>query len=200
MLNSVLTAVVQYGYPGLFCLLMLGIVGLPVPDETLLMFSGYLISQKKLHAGWTFVAAFGGSTCGISLSYLIGRSIEHQFLERYGKYVRLTPARLAQVHDWFERIGDWLLAVGYFIPGVRHFTALVAGMSKLEFSRFAAFAYTGAAVWVAIFLGLGFWLSDKWQIASELIHKYTLECTIAACAILAGGWWVKTRLLQSRPN
>ena len=54
----------HYGYAALFGLLMVGIVGLPVPDETLLTFSGYLISKGKFHPALAFAAGFGGSGCG----------------------------------------------------------------------------------------------------------------------------------------
>ena len=154
MMDSALNWLMQYGYASLFGLLVLGIVGLPVPDETLLVFSGYLISRGHFHAPLTFIAAALGSMCGISVSYFIGRTLGHGAVLRFGKYIRLTPERLDLVHRWFNRAGEWLLAFGYFIPGVRHFTALVAGTSKLEFTTFARFAYAGAFVWVAFFLAL----------------------------------------------
>ncbi len=66
--------IIDYGYPGLFVLLMLGIVGLPVPDETLLAFAGYLVFQGKLSPVPTLLASFLGSACGISLSYFLGAS------------------------------------------------------------------------------------------------------------------------------
>src|SRR5579875_2175141 len=91
----------HYGYAGLFGLLVLGIIGLPVPDETLLAFSGYLISRGKFHPVLAFAAAFTGSACGISLSYLIGRTAGYKAAHRYGRYVHLTEERLEQVHRWF---------------------------------------------------------------------------------------------------
>src|SRR5882672_3710500 len=60
-----------YRYLEVFVLLMLGIVGLPIPDETLLVFTGYLIFRGKLHPTGVFVAAFSGSASGISISYLL---------------------------------------------------------------------------------------------------------------------------------
>ena len=169
----------HYGYAGLFGLLVLGIVGLPVPDETLLVFSGYLISRGRLQPAWTFVAGFAGSACGISVSYLIGRTLGHEAVNRYGKYVRLTPERLAGVHRWFQRVGEWFLAIGYFVPGVRHFTALVAGMSELEYKAFAAFAYSGAAVWVTTFLSIGYFVGENWERTIALVERYTLLFAIA---------------------
>ena len=74
---------------------------------------------------------------------------------------------IAKVHDWFERIGRWSLFLGYYVAGVRHFTAMVAGASDLEYPVFAAFAYAGAFTWVLTFLSIGYFLGDQWESASE---------------------------------
>ncbi len=188
-MNSVFSWISQYGYAGLFCLLMLGIVGLPVPDETLLMFCGYLIWKGRLHPIVTFFAGLSGSACGISLSYVLGRTYGHKVAYRYGKYVGLTSERLEQVHRWFDRMGSWLLAAGYFIPGVRHCSALVAGMSEVRYLNFALFAYSGAALWVASFLSLGFLVGENWQHVSALVDRYALLLT-ALVVTLFGIWWI----------
>lgn len=164
----------QHGYSGLFFLLMLGILGLPIPDETLLVFCGYLIYKGRLLPLPAFVFGLAGSMCGITLSYLLGLKFSRDVIYRYGKYVRITPKHVEDVTRMFYRFGPWLLTVGYFILGVRHFTALVAGMSQLSLRRFAAFAYPGAALWVATFLTLGYVFGDGWEHTSELVHRYTL--------------------------
>jgi membrane protein DedA with SNARE-associated domain len=186
----------RYGYAGLFLLLVLGIVGLPVPDETLLVFSGYLISKGRLHPGLTFLAGFGGSVTGISLSYLIGRGFGYGFVQRYGRYVHLSQERIEFVNHWFHRIGHWLLTIGYFIPGIRHFTALVAGMSRLEFRTFSAFAYPGAALWVGCFLALGYFVGEKWQTALVALHRYLLAVTIAIGVIVGIVWWFRRKRVK----
>ena len=122
----------QYGYAGIFSLLTFGIVGLPVPDEWLLTFSGYLVFKRTLLFLPTFGAAFCGSACGITVSYALGRIFDTYVLVKYGSYIHVTPATLARVHSWFERRGRWTLLIGYFIPGVRHLTGYVAGASELS--------------------------------------------------------------------
>lgn len=193
-MDSLLTWLSQYGYAGLFLLLVLGIVGLPVPDETLLVFSGYLISKGRFHPALTFVCGLCGSASGISLSYLLGKAFGYSFVQRYGRFVHLSPDRIDRVNRWFHRIGHWLLTVGYFIPGARHFTALVAGMSNLEYRTFAAFAYPGAALWVATFLSLGYFVGDNWQAAFALVHRYMLVAALGAVLIAAIVWWIRTQL------
>src|ERR1700683_4163713 len=124
---------VQVQGPWVLCiLLMLGVVGLPIPDETLLVFSGYLISQHKMSPVPTWLFAIAGSWCGISLSYTIGRTLGLGVVHRFGKFLHITEERLNRVHGWFDRIGHWALFVGYYIAGLRHFTAMVAGISKLR--------------------------------------------------------------------
>jgi membrane protein DedA with SNARE-associated domain len=190
-METLLAWLSQYGYAGLFALLLLGIVGLPVPDETLLAFSGYLVSTGHFRPGLAFATAFAGSACGISLSYLIGRTAGYKVAHRYGKYVHLTEERLNQVHGWFDRIGEWLLAVGYFIPGVRHFTALAAGMSKVGYGKFAVFAYTGAAVWVATFLTIGYLVGENWRAVMGLVHRYTVRCFVILAIAGIALWWIR---------
>jgi membrane protein DedA with SNARE-associated domain len=193
-MESLLTWLSHYGYAGLFLLLVLGIVGLPVPDETLLVFSGYFISKGRLHPALTFLAGFCGSACGISISYLIGKSLGYGFVHRYGRYAHLTQQRIDDVHRWFQRIGHWLLTIGYYIPGARHFTALVAGMSNLEYRIFAAYAYPGAAMWVGTFLLLGYFVGDNWQAAVALVHRYIVLGTVAAVLVAGVVWWVRKRM------
>jgi membrane protein DedA with SNARE-associated domain len=190
-MESILVWLSHYGYAGLFALLVLGIVGLPIPDETLLVFSGYLISTGRLHVLPAFLVALGGSMCGISLSYLLGRSLGHSIVLRYGRFLHITQERLERVHRWFERVGEWLLTIGYFIPGVRHFTALVAGTSQLQYARFALFAYAGAVLWVSTFLAIGYFVGENWRAAVQLVHRYTLAFAALLAIAAALAWWVR---------
>jgi membrane protein DedA with SNARE-associated domain len=171
MIDTILAWVAAHGYPIIFLLLMGGVVGIPIPDETLLVGCGVLIGRGTLHPWPAFFSAVAGSWCGISLSYTIGRTLGTSAVSRYGKRLHITEERLARVHHWFDRIGKWTLFVGYFFAGVRHFTALTAGTSKLGFPSFAAYAWSGGAVWVATFLILGYYLGDNWKLVAELLHR-----------------------------
>lgn len=164
----------QHGYAGIFSLLVFGIVGLPVPDEWLLTFSGYLVYKRTLAFVPTFAAAFAGSACGITFSYLLGRLFDTYVLLKYGRFIHLTPERLERVHTWFERRGRWTLLVGYFIPGVRHLTGYVAGASGLSYANFALFAYTGAFCWAAAFISLGYVLGEEWNRVMESLDRTNL--------------------------
>lgn len=166
--------ILRHGYAGIFSLLVFGIVGLPVPDEVLLTFSGYLVFRRTLTFVPTFFSAFLGSSCGITVSYTLGRVLDNYVLVKYGRYFHLTQERLAQVHTWFEQRGRWTLLIGYFIPGVRHLTGYVAGASELSYSNFALFAYTGAFCWAAAFITLGYFLGEEWNRVLDSFHETKL--------------------------
>jgi membrane protein DedA with SNARE-associated domain len=175
----------QYGYFGIFSLLMLGIVGLPVPDEWLMTFAGFLIYKQTLRPLPTIVSALLGSACGITLSYILGRTLGLYVIHRYGAYFHITQKRMDRVHDWFGRIGTWSLLVGYFIPGVRHLTAIVAGTSGLPVWTFGTFAYAGAAIWVGTFVSIGYFFGDKWNQVFEVIHAHLKTAGWIAAAVVA---------------
>ena len=198
-METILRWISHYGYGGLFTALVLGIAGLPIPDETLLVFSGYLVSRGKLHPVLTWICAFSGSLGGITLSYAIGRTAGYGFVHRYGRYIHFNESRLQEIENWFERIGHWLLTVGYYIPGVRHFTALVAGMSGMPLQLFAQYAYPGAALWVSTFLTLGYVLGDQWQTVFGTIHKYTTAVVLVLTGITVAIWYVRSRKSNRKP-
>ena len=173
----------RYGDAAIFLLLMLGIFGLPVPDETLLTFAGYLCFKEKLVLGPTLAAAFLGSVCGITLSYGLGRLLGLHVVQRLGPVLHLRPEHLAATQRWFEHWGKYVLIIGYFVPGVRHLTGIVAGASKLSPMVFARFAYAGALMWSSSFITLGYLVGEKWKNLSQQFH---LVLVIGATLVLLG--------------
>ncbi len=197
LLETLTHWVTSYGYFGIFSLLMFGIFGFPVPDETLLMFSGYLVFSGRLEFVPTVAAALLGSMCGMTLSFVLGRTAGMRLVDRFGHLIHLTHDRINRVHDWFERFGKWTLTFGYFVPGVRHLTAFVAGTSCLEVKRFAAFAYSGALIWSLTFVSLGYFLGAEWERASAVVQRYVL---IAAAVIVVLSLIYLVVRLRTRPR
>lgn len=192
----------------LFFLLIFGIVGLPVPDEFLFVFCGFMIHDGVLNLKWIWLGGALGSMCGITFSYVIGRTVGLGLLHsRLGKMMHVTDEHIEKVHRFFERIGRWALFVGYYIPGVRHFTAIVAGTSRLEYRSFALFAYIGACVWVSTFISLGYFLASRFdekkrERVFETIDRnltfYAIIAAVVVVAILVLRWWLKRRARRSR--
>jgi membrane protein DedA with SNARE-associated domain len=177
--------VTQYGYAALFASMMLGIIGLPIPDETLLMFAGYLVSRNSLQLQYVMLSAFFGSIAGISLSYEIGRRYGVTLLFKF-HFPTLSKAKLESAGEWYRRFGKWALIVGYFIPGIRHLTAFTAGMSGLRYRSFGMLAYTGALLWSATFVLLGDLVGGQWKaVSDEIESNLRLVTGIVALVLIA---------------
>ena len=160
----------------------------PVPDETLLTFTGFLVFQGSLSLPLAFAAALAGSLSGITISYTLGRTFGLQLIHRYGRYIRITEEHVNRAHAWFARVGHWGLTFGYFVPGFRHLTAFAAGMSAVEAPQFALFAYSGGCLWVATFLGLGYFLGTAGRRSKKsraLLHRGGDRPGRPACGVLS---------------
>ncbi len=134
-----------------------------------MVLAGMFIHNEDLDLITTLIAGYSGSICGISISYFFGATAGGAFIKKYGSRVGLTETKMQKAHDWFAKFGKWTLIIGYFIPGVRHFTGFCAGMSKLEYKDFALFAYSGAFVWVTLFIFLGYCFGNYWLTLAEKI-------------------------------
>ncbi len=181
-MNWVEAFLAQYGYGAIFLLLAAGIVGPLIPDETILVLAGVLIHRGTLGALPAALCACAGSICGMTVSYELGRR-GVKFALRW-----LAGPHMNRAHAWFERYGGWTLFFGYFLAGVRHFTALIAGSTGMRFGRFAVYAFPGGVIWVITFLGIGYFVGDQWGRLQGLIHEGALVVTGVA---VVGGlvWW-----------
>jgi membrane protein DedA with SNARE-associated domain len=189
----------SYGYFALFGLLMLGIVGPLIPDETILVFAGIAIHRGEMQAVPALGVAIAGSLCGITLSYILGRTGVVYALHRFPLLDRRIGSHLPEAQKWFERFGKWTLFFGYFIAGVRHFSALVAGTSGLAPETFALYAYPGGCIWVACFLAMGYYLGEGWE---RMAHNLDTIALILAGLAAAGGliWWLGNRNKRPSPR
>ncbi|MBN9377988.1 MAG: hypothetical protein BGO14_00695 [Chlamydiales bacterium 38-26] len=191
--------ILDYGSIALFFLLALGIVALPIPDETLMVVSGVLIHQGHLYAIPTLIAAYAGSMCGITLSYLLGRTAGQYVLKKYGRWVGINQQNLQKAHEWYEYMGKWTLTFGYFIPGVRHVTGIFAGMTELEYPKFALFAYSGAFLWASVFLAIGYFFGPYWAHILGFMDEHPIELLGSVVFIFLFVWWIKRNGKKKSP-
>lgn len=183
----------HYGYFAIFGLLMVGIVGPLIPDDTILVLSGIAVHRGQLRLETTLAVAYAGSLCGITLSYLLGRTGMIVALQRFPPFERWTHRHLPEVQRWFERYGKWTLFFGYFLAGVRHFTALAAGCSKVKARTFALYAYPGGLVWVGSFIAIGYFLGAEWEQIRQRFDRGAIAVAVVVVAIGIAGWYLRRR-------
>jgi membrane protein DedA with SNARE-associated domain/membrane-associated phospholipid phosphatase len=164
----------QYGYWVLFLALMLEMIALPLPGEFIMTYAGLIVYQGQLNWFLSIMVAGIGACIGMTLSYWIGFRLGTPFFAKYGSRIHFGPDKLQSVSAWYQRYGNKLLLVAYFIPGVRHMTGLFSGLTRLSFRKYAAFAYTGAFLWVSMFITLGKLLGPKWEKYHGTVNRYLI--------------------------
>jgi len=183
----------QYGYVALFALLALGIVGLPVPDETLMTIVGSLTTYGPLSFPGALAVSFFGAMTGMLVSYTLGKKVGKPFLYAVGKWVKLSPGKLGKAEHWFCRYGLWTVSFGYFVPGVRHFTCYLAGISGVPLWRYLLFAGSGAFVWCLVFLTIGRFIGENWEAILGILHHYLGEAILVVLILAALGAYLYFR-------
>jgi membrane protein DedA with SNARE-associated domain/membrane-associated phospholipid phosphatase len=173
----------QYGYWVLFLALMLELIALPLPGEFIMTYAGLIVYQGQLNWFLSILVAGAGACVGMTISYWIGFRLGTPFFEKYGSRIHFGPDKLHSVSRWYQRYGNKLLLVAYFIPGVRHITGLFSGITKLPFRKYAAFAYTGGFIWVSIFISLGRLLGPKWEKYHNTVNRYMIIIGVLAAFI-----------------
>lgn len=180
--------ITQYGYLGLYIIIALSILVLPTPDEFLMTFVGFLSFSGQLNPVIAIIAAASGSITGITIAYLLGRFFEAKVLAILKKHA--GGRRLERVLKWYHRHGGKVLMVGYFIPGVRHLSGYIAGLSHLAYREFAFFAYLGAVVWASFFILLGRGLGSSWETILPIFHRYSVLLGFIAVVLISGFYFL----------
>ncbi|GAX89756.1 DedA family protein [Effusibacillus lacus] len=170
--QTVLELLSVYGYIALFLSLVLGIVGLPIPDEVIMTYVGFLVSQGTMKFSAALFTAFAGSVVGMTISYSLGRYFGFPLIRRFGKHIGIKEAHWQKVQTWYEKFGPFVLMIGYFLPGIRHLTAFSAGTSRMRVISFGMYAYTGGFIWALTFISLGRVLGEHWNLLFVYLHRY----------------------------
>jgi membrane protein DedA with SNARE-associated domain len=176
----------EHSYLILFVGIFLELMALPISGEFLMSYAGYFVYQGKMNYILALLTVFLSGGAGITLTYWIGKAGGYKLIERYGKYIHLGPERYKKTAAWFERSGSKLLVFAYFIPGVRHFTGYVSGISRIPFRKFIIPAYSGAFLWGICFITLGKVLGPEWKSFHQAANKYLVLFLIVLAILLAG--------------
>ncbi|OMF82665.1 DedA family protein [Paenibacillus peoriae] len=167
----------QYGYAALFFSLWLGIVGLPIPDEVIVMTGGAVTGMGILHPLPAFLIVYLGVISGLSLGYVLGRTVGTPILERLRRKKKMDRY-ITFSEKLIHKYGNFTICISYLLPIVRHIIPYIVGINKMSFKRYALFSYSTGLIWTLIFFLLGRIFGDHVQAVGELIHRYGLQMAL----------------------
>ncbi len=169
-----LSTISQLGYVGIFFLMMLESMIVPVPSEFVMPFAGFLVAQGSFN--WILVVLVStlGSITGSLIFYYIGKTGGHTLVQRYGKYVLVNLEDIKKTEAWFNKRGDLTIFLARLIPVVRHLISLIAGIGKMNVRKFTIYTILGAALWNGILTYLGVLLGQHWAEVSQYMENLDL--------------------------
>jgi membrane-associated protein len=129
------------------------------------------------------VAAFLGNVCG----YEIGRLLGPPLAQRDGRI--LKRKYFENTHAFFERHGNKALVLGRFVPFVRTYVTVVAGIGQMERRRFYVWSAVGAVLWVLVITLLGYFLGAAFPSLGENIDKIVIVLALVTVIPIAWEWW-----------
>lgn len=186
----------QYGYVALATLIFLESAGLPVPGEAALLSAAFAAAHGTLSLPVVVLIAAASGILGDNLGYLLGRRFGRGWLERNGRWIFLSPARLRRMDAFFARFGPAAVALARFVTGVRVIAAVAAGAAGMAWHRFLLFNAIGAVAWAGIVGGAGFALGRGYgKFSSTLGHGgFVLLITVGAVVLVV---WIARHLLRA---
>lgn len=178
------------------------LVGFFLPGDSLLVTAGVFAATGKLNVwhviGLLSVAAIVGDTVG----YWFGRRVGPALFKR-PKSLLFNPAHLRRAHDFYEKHGGKTIIIARFIPIIRTFAPIVAGMGGMNYRRFVAFNVFGGLFWVISMTGIGYFLG---QIPGVREHIEIVIIVVVFLSILPGiiavasEWMKKRRAAKAAPG
>lgn len=136
---------------------------IPFPSEIVMIPAGFLAARGALSLGYptldaSLAVATGtlGSLAGAFINYYLGARLGSPFLNRYGRYLFLPPAKLYRAEQLFRRYGAGATFVCRLLPAIRQLISIPAGVSRMHRGSFAFWTGLGAGLWVTLLTLVGF--------------------------------------------
>ena len=183
-----------YGF--VFIWLALESAGAPVPNELVLLLCGSITAQRGhgIFPPLLVLIATVGSLLGAFTSYTIGYRGGRRLVLRVGRPLRLDEARLNRVEAWFSRSGVVAIFLARITPFVRTVASYPAGMLRYPARSFLAASFLGSLIWCTVMVSLGHAFGANYQVALKLIEEYTIPAILVLAALVAGYFWLHSRL------
>jgi membrane protein DedA with SNARE-associated domain len=186
----------HWGYLAVGGFLVLEDFGVPVPGETILIAASVYAGAGRLNVVAVGVIGFLAAVAGDNIGFAIGHFGGRALALRWGRYVFLTGERLDKAEAFFGRHGGKIIVVARFIEGLRQANGIVAGITGMHWRRFLVFNALGAALWVGVWVSVGYLAGSHITVIYDQVTRYALYMLIALGGLAVA--FIARRLLRRR--
>ncbi|WP_455280617.1 DedA family protein [[Eubacterium] cellulosolvens] len=191
IVDTIIQTISGLGYQGIFVLMFLESVSLPIPSEVILPFSGYLVSIGILDFWIILILTTLAGIGGAIVDYLIGYYLTEKDSLTIRNYVLITRNQFRMAHEWFERYGSIVVFLGRMVPGFRTLISFPAGMARMNVAKFTLYTSMGCLIWNGMLIYAGFYLASNWH-NIVVSTKYLTIITIVLLIVLVAVFTLKS--------
>lgn len=182
----------QYGYIGIFALILLENVFPPIPSEIILTFGGFMTTQTSISVVGVIGFATIGSTLGAVILYGFGRMMNEerliQFVNRYPVF-RVKQEHIEKTMNWYRKYEYKTVFFCRMIPIVRSLISIPAGIGKMALLPFVLLTAFGSLLWNTVLVVAGAMLGEAWRDILVYMDLYS-NIVIGAVVVAVGGYIV----------
>jgi len=181
----------EFPYLGLVLLLILGTLGLPFPEDAILVSTGALVAQEVIEPFPAFLVV--GCTLLFTdlLLYSVGRKYGRRLVEHRVFQKRISSDRLSKLENQFTRYGSLVVFFGRLLPGLRAQIFLVAGVLHMHRTLFLVTDAVSAALTMVLWGGLGYLGATNITTLKSHISRIELFAFLVLIATIGGGVFLK---------
>jgi membrane protein DedA with SNARE-associated domain len=161
-------------------------MAVPIPCEAILLFAGFLVGIGHLNLAVALAAAVLGTLGGATLAYTVARRLGPAGVRRFGRYVLLTPGRLAAAEGFFRRRGAATIFIARLTPVVRAVISYPAGLAAMRYRPFAVATVLGCAIYSLLVLLVGRAAGEHWTDLFQRFHTLLLVVGLGVLVVGVG--------------
>ncbi len=167
MATWIIETITQFGYVGIFLLMLAESIFPPIPSELIIPFAGFAAATGQLNIFGVLAASTLGAVVGMVPWYLAGRLFGldrvRRLADRHGRWLTLNAAEIDSATHAFLRWGRWIVLFGRLIPLIRTLISVPAGLAKMPALLFFGASFIGALVWNCLLAGAGYLLAEHYD-------------------------------------
>ncbi|EAD9019527.1 DedA family protein [Listeria monocytogenes] len=193
----------DFGYIGIFVLIMVENLFPPIPSEIILTFGGFMTTVTSLNVVMVIIVATLGSVVGAILLYKVasyfGKERLTKIVLKYGRILRLKESDIERAENFFLKYGSWAVFLCRMIPLIRSLISIPAGMTKMKMSKFLILTTAGSLLWNTVLIGLGAMLGESWSEIVVFMDSFsTIIYGIIAILVVVGlGFFFRARFKKT---
>lgn len=184
----------DWGYLGIFLLMVVESSFIPFPSEIVLIPAGYLAQKGEMSLFYIMLSGTAGSLVGAFVNYYLAFTLGRKLLTKYGRYFFIQESTLIKMENYFRAHGHISTFTGRLIPGIRQLISIPAGLAKMNLMTFSLYTTLGAGIWGAILVLLGYFIGSN----EALISQYLSQITIATLIVLTLGVYLYYRYQKNK--